>query len=160
MSDDLMHDASYIERNQQQLERMRALVDRLGDDELRRPVGEHWTVAATLAHLAYWDIRAVGALEATLQHGLPIIFWDVTDGLPVNDALTPKWLALPPREAADGAVAAATALAGVVERLPDDLRPAVARKRYRILERAIHWSEHLDEIERALAMQAPPGPSS
>jgi hypothetical protein len=151
MTDDNVLDTSYVERNRQQLERMKALVNRLSDEELRQPVGEHWTVASTLAHMAYWDTRGIGALEATLRHGLRVVFWDVTDGLPVNDALTPKWLAIPPREAAEWAVAAATALAGLVEHLPDDLRPAVARERYRVLERALHWSDHLDEIDRALA---------
>src|SRR2546425_12521625 len=37
--------------------------------DLRRPVGEPWTVAVALAHIQYWDGRVAGALEAPLPSG-------------------------------------------------------------------------------------------
>ncbi|HUG15890.1 MAG TPA: hypothetical protein VMM78_12840 [Thermomicrobiales bacterium] len=43
MSDDAAHDTSCVERNRQQLARMKALVERLSDEELRQPIGEHWS---------------------------------------------------------------------------------------------------------------------
>ena len=60
-------DRSYVEENRTQLERLRALVDRLSDQELSRPMEAGWTVAGVLAAsrvlgFPYRDpARAVGA---------------------------------------------------------------------------------------------------
>jgi len=50
-------DRSYIQTNTRERERLRALIERLGDDDLTAPVNEYWTVAGVLGHIAYWDIR-------------------------------------------------------------------------------------------------------
>ena len=50
-------DRSFVELNHAATERLRALAARLSDEELQHPVGQHWTVAITLAHLAFWDRR-------------------------------------------------------------------------------------------------------
>ena len=44
-------DQSFVERNRASTERIRQLAARLSDEEMLRPVGEHWTVAIALAHL-------------------------------------------------------------------------------------------------------------
>lgn len=151
MSSDPVSDRSYIESNRTQRERLATLVDRLSNEELARPVGDDWTVGATLAHLAYWDIRGVGALEAAVTHGLPLTFWDAAEGEHTNQVLTPAWLAIPPREAAERAIKAAEAVDGLIERLPEEIVPVIARVRYRMLERGLHRRAHLDEVEQALA---------
>jgi hypothetical protein len=46
-------DRSYVEQNTRERERLRALVARLGDDELRSHVNQHWTVAGVLGHIAF-----------------------------------------------------------------------------------------------------------
>lgn len=138
-------DTTYNERNRQQTER-------LTDDELARPLdGGTWTIAAALAHLAYWDGRSVGALEGAHRHGLPLNSWITGEGQPTNAARTPLWLTLLPREAALQAIAAAEAADRVIAALPMDFAENVAAERYRMLERAIHRAEHLDEIEQVLA---------
>src|SRR3990172_1285410 len=43
--------------------RLKALVARLSDADLGRPVGHGWTVADTLVHLAFWDLRAVTLID-------------------------------------------------------------------------------------------------
>jgi hypothetical protein len=58
-------DRSFIERNRASTNRIRALVARVTDAELHHPVGEHWTVAITLAHLALWDRRMLYLLDQT-----------------------------------------------------------------------------------------------
>ena len=50
-------DRPYIEANKQQRDRLRALVERLDDKTLAKPVNEYWTVAGVLGHMAYWDVR-------------------------------------------------------------------------------------------------------
>jgi hypothetical protein len=52
-------DQSFIELNRASTNRIRALAARLSDEELQHPVGEHWTVAIALAHLAFWDRRVM-----------------------------------------------------------------------------------------------------
>ena len=50
--------SDHVARNREQLERLRRLVARLGDDDLRRELPDGWTVADALAHLAFYDRRA------------------------------------------------------------------------------------------------------
>ena len=54
---------SYVTENSAQRARLRALVDRLTDAELARPLDAGWTVAAVLAHVAFWDQRALTLIE-------------------------------------------------------------------------------------------------
>ena len=59
-------DRSYMIATDRERERLRALVARLGDAELTVQVNEHWTIAGVLAHVAFWDARAlvlIGKLE-------------------------------------------------------------------------------------------------
>jgi len=46
-------DRSFIEQNRASTERIRRLVSELSDKQLQHSVGEHWTVAVALAHLAF-----------------------------------------------------------------------------------------------------------
>src|SRR5882672_2875973 len=59
-------DRSYIARNETERTRLRALVARLSDTDLARPLPAGWTVAGVLAHLAFWDQRALALLERDL----------------------------------------------------------------------------------------------
>ncbi len=53
----------FVAENTLERERLRALVARLTDEDLSLPLGEGWTVAAALAHLAFWDQRALVLLR-------------------------------------------------------------------------------------------------
>ena len=144
-------ETGYDERNRAQTQRLKALRS-LSDGDLRRPVGEHWTVAVALAHIQYWDGRAVGALEAWRRHGLPLTLWINGEAI-VNDVRLPAWRDLEPREALEQAIHTA----GVLDRIVENLSPAeaadVSAQRYRVLDRSLHRSEHLAEVDRALGVQ-------
>jgi uncharacterized damage-inducible protein DinB len=62
-------DRSFIELNRASRDRIRQLAERLSDEELQTPVGEHWTVAIVLAHLAWWDRRVMYVLNMTERDG-------------------------------------------------------------------------------------------
>ena len=62
--------SGYVERNQESLQRLRRLVERLSDDELMRELPDGWTIADTLAHLAFYDRRAAILLERFAQEGV------------------------------------------------------------------------------------------
>src|SRR3990170_2112444 len=95
-------DRSFIERNLASRERIRDLAGRLSDDELQHRVGEHWTVAIALAHLAFWDRRVLYVLDMTEREGK--LFIPEID-IFVNDLSLPLWAAIPPRQAARLALA-------------------------------------------------------
>lgn len=146
-------DRSYVAQNTAERERLRALVARLGDAQLARPLEAGWTIAGVLGHLAYWDQRIVVLVERWRQAGAasvpgPLNRADVDW---INDAAKPMLLALPPRRAAGLALAAAEAADRAVEALPDDyLTSNEAAGGPIMLLRAAHRREHLDEIERSL----------
>src|SRR6266853_1622147 len=126
-------DRPYVAENNRERARLRALVERLSDGDLARPLDAGWTVGAVLAHLAFWDERILVLIERWEKEGLrstPRSF-DEKDVDWINDSTKALCLALPPREAARLAVAAAGNPISLV--------------------RAEHRREHLDEIERVFA---------
>jgi hypothetical protein len=143
---------SYVSENNHERARLRALVDRLSDGELSRSLDAGWTVGAVLAHLAFWDQRALVLIERWEKEGqnaTPRAI-DGKDVDWINDSAKELCLALPPRAAARLAVAVADAVDRRVEALSDEVVAANAAAGNPIsLLRAEHRREHLDEIERA-----------
>jgi len=144
-------DRSYVARNNAERARLEALVARLTDADLKRPLAAGWTVAGVLAHLAFWDQRAFILLDRWQREGVTPPPDDEASIDWINDAAKPMFLALPPRRAAELAVAIAEATDRKVESLSDELvtRNAAADTPV-TLTRANHRREHLDEIERGL----------
>jgi sulfite reductase beta subunit-like hemoprotein len=144
-------DRTYVEQNTRERERLRALVERLGDDELRSSVNEEWTVAGVLGHIAFWDARAL-VLGQKLERGVP---FTPSDAEPedvdwINDATRPLIHAIAPREAAQLALQLAEKTDQSMAVLPPDrMFPSDASSPLNAL-RATHRAEHLDEIEAAL----------
>ncbi|MEW5719419.1 MAG: maleylpyruvate isomerase N-terminal domain-containing protein [Chloroflexota bacterium] len=140
-------DRSFIEHNRAATNRIRALVARLTDEELQHPVGEHWTVAITLAHLAFWDRRVLFVLDATEREGkLSAQQIDVV----TNDIALPLLAAIPPRQTARLALEAADALDKRLETFPPALLEEINTFHARWLLRASHRNDHLDEIDATL----------
>ena len=140
-------DRSFIEQNRDSTRRIRSLAERLSDEELLRPVGEHWTVAITLAHLAFWDRRVLFVLDQTERDGrlnAHVI------NLVVNDINLPLWAAIPPREAARLALESAQALDQRLETYPPEILEEVYAYSNSWVVRAYHRNEHLDEVDAAL----------
>jgi hypothetical protein len=142
----------YVGPNERERERLRALVARIGDEELDSPVNDHWTVAGVLGHIAFWDARAL-VLADKLERGVP---FSPSDDEPedvdwINDATRPLIHAIAPREAAQLAVRLAEETDRRVATLaPDRMYPNDPNSPLNPL-RADHRAEHLDDIEAALA---------
>ena len=146
-----MSDTSFIADNEHELQRLRTLVARLSDEELLLPVNEHWTVAATLGHVAFWDARALFLAE----HFDPATGFPDDVGEPenvdwINDSTRSLIHAIDPRGVADLAVRTAEQIDALVAELPADKlwpndpdSPLNGR-------RASHRGEHLDEIEASV----------
>jgi uncharacterized damage-inducible protein DinB len=143
-------DRSYIAENNSQRQRLRALAEKLTDEQLRQPMAAGWTIAGVLAHLAFWDQRIIVLLEHWEQGKAPRSH-DAEDVDWINDAAKALCLALPPRVAAQLALSTADAVDRKVEVLTDSRLAANEAAGHPLnLLRAQHRREHLDEIEQAL----------
>ncbi len=143
-----MDDRLYVERNDAERERLRLLLGRLGDDDLSRVLDGGWTVSAVLAHLTFWDRRALVLLRRWERDGVSPSPYDADA---INDAAKAQWLAIPPHVAASEALAASEAIDAKLEALNPELLDAIEAAGNPINPmRAVHRGEHLDQIERAL----------
>lgn len=138
----------FVEDNDRERARLRALVERLDEDDLRRTAYEGWTVAAVLAHVAFWDAAALG-LARRLAAGEPFSPDDVEpdDVTWINDAARPLLDALAPREAAAVALRLAEETDAFMAGLPPErMYPLDPTSPVNPL-RATHRAEHLDDLE-------------
>src|SRR5712671_5502474 len=144
--------------NDEQRERLVALVDRLtaGDYALEAMPG--WTIGTLLSHLAFWDRLVIErwtqaiAADATI----PVSLSDVLTDL-INGASLAQWLAMPGPLAGREAIAAAEAVDAYVEGLEQArVAAAIGAGLGRLVDRSRHRAEHLDMIEACL--DAPPAP--
>jgi hypothetical protein len=145
-------DRSHVTENNAERERLRSLVMRSSDEELSRPMPGGWTVAAVLAHLAFWDARALFSLDKWGRGVEPSAGdYEPDDPAWINDSAKPLCLALQPRDAAQLAVRLADDADGRVEALSEELLEKIRQVGPFDPSRANHRKEHLDEIERALS---------
>lgn len=136
-------------RNRASRDHLAAVIARLDGRSLDLPGG--WTMAALLAHLAFWDRFGAARLEKYVRDREPMEFG--SDALTefINAAGLAQWTATPLATAADLATNAAAAIDRLIEGLPSDVLEQIrAMKRPRLLDRSLHRKEHLDAIERAL----------
>ena len=146
-------DRPYVAENTKERDRLKSLVERLSDEELNLPMGEDWTISVALAHLSFWDQRALVLVRKWEKTGTiepsPIDI-DVT-----NDSLLSTWRALTPRVAANLAISSAEEIDRELEEASSDLITAIEDlgEKFR-LYRSIHRKMHLDEIEKTLSSKA------
>jgi hypothetical protein len=142
---------AYTRDNTTEREHLIALANRLTDEQLSRPLEAGWTVSGILAHLAFWDQRALTLLEKWAQDGIgpsPI------DTDVVNEATRVLCVVIPPRAAAQMAIACASAIDRAIEQLdPTTLKKVETDGQTVHLNRAEHRRLHLGQIEQALDMR-------
>jgi hypothetical protein len=143
-------DAEVLRRNAQSRERLRAIVARLDDPTFHLSLHEGWTVAATLAHLAFWDHSNLVRWDAFARDGA---FPGISDEMEtfINACSLPLWRAVPGQTAAAMALEAAEAVDLAAAALPPDALAYIEKThRSSMLDHARHRHAHLDEIEAAL----------
>jgi uncharacterized damage-inducible protein DinB len=143
-------DRSYVAKNDAARQRLEKLVASCSDAELAEPMPAGWTVAAVLAHVAFWDVRIQLLLDRWQTQNVPPPA--ITEDFDwINDAAKPMQLALSPRRAAELTVASAQTVDRMVQGLSEEmLNRIIETKAPLSLDRAAHRNEHLDEIEAAL----------
>lgn len=140
-------DRDFIELNRASRKRMKALAERLTDEQMLTRVGEHWTVAIVYAHICWWDRRVLYVLDMTQKDGK--LFIPEID-IFVNDLSLPLWAAVPAREAVRLALENAEELDRQLEAYPPELLEEIYKYNKRWVVRALHRNEHLSEAEAAL----------
>jgi len=141
---------TYTRRNTFERQHLIALVDHLTDDILNHPLEAGWTIAGVLAHLAFWDQRALVLLKKWQQEGIGPSMIDVDV---VNEATCLLCIALPPRVAAQLAIVTAEAIDRIIDQLDPAMITEIETNGQTVrLNRADHRREHLAQIEQALKM--------
>lgn len=139
----------YLAANAASNAELRALVGRLTDADLGQDLGEGWTVAAMLAHLALYDFRAAALLDRWRQSG--VVIASPIDADVVNAATEHLLLAIPPHRAAELALAAADAADERVKAIDADFLARIdAAGRPISLDRSGHRRGHVAQIKKAL----------
>ena len=129
------------------LARMHAALGTLDDGALEVRPESGWGVAATLAHLAFYDDWVAERWRRWLAAEA---FQDLPDDITelVNASGERGWATAAPGPARTAALEAADAVTKLIEELPPAaLEDAIRTGRERMVDRSVHWNAHLDEIE-------------
>lgn len=142
----------YSEQNATSRRRLEILVRGLSEEDFARSTDYGWTIAALLAHLAFWDQRVLVILKRWQEAGFdpsPI------DAGAVNDSLRVICHALDPRSALELCLSSAQAVDEELDKLTPDLvrqmeeHAAASETQFR-MNRSLHRDGHLNDIEALL----------
>lgn len=140
-------DPNYTQLNRESTNRIKKIASSLTDEQFQTRVGEHWTVTIAFVHLAFWDRRVLATLDQTVKNGkLTVVEVETV----VNDLSLPIWSTVPAKEAIKLAIESAEELDNQLEKFPKDLLEEMYEHNKRLVVRALHRNEHLDEMEEAL----------
>jgi hypothetical protein len=139
---------SFLEENRVSRHRLENFVQRLSEDDLARSNPHGWTVAALLAHLAFWDQRVLVLLRRWKAEGVDE---SPVDPDMINDSLRPLCLALDPRAAIELCLSSAAAVDAELETITAELVETIeASPNHFRFNRALHRNDHLNEVEELL----------
>ncbi len=138
----------YATENATERQRLFELTAKWTETDLTCQLANDWSVATKLAHLAFWDQYYLALFE---QWERDCITPSAADVDAINAAVRFLSRAIPPRTVVELVRAAAEAIDRKLETISPNLEAAIeATGRVRLLRRAMHRREHLDQIERAL----------
>jgi hypothetical protein len=141
--------SSFVQDNDESRRRLEARLHNLSDQDLARSTEYGWTVAALLAHLAFWDQRMVVILKRWQESGFdssPI------DPAAVNDAIKVLCHAIDPCATIELCLASAQVIDAELAALTPDLVQQIeehcqATSTQFRLNRSLHRNDHLKDIE-------------
>ncbi len=135
-----------LQSNARTTRRLRELVSRLDESAMSRSLGDGWTVAFALVHLAFWDVRQDVALQRYVR-GDEFAAEDVTTNATL-EAIAPLF---DPATAGAVAVRAAEQLDATLESLTGEQLESLRREGFAYaIERWRHREDHVAQIEEVL----------
>jgi hypothetical protein len=140
--------SSFIDENKASRELLAEVVSGLTDADLSQLLDAGWTVSAVLAHLAFWDYRALILIRKWKKAGIGPSPVDIDV---VNEVTRVLCLGIPPRATIDLVSAQALAIDQEIEQLDEALAADIAARGQTVrLDRGKHRREHLRQIEETL----------
>jgi hypothetical protein len=107
-----------------------------------------WTVSGVLAHLAFWELRALTLLRKWQAEGITPSVVDIDV---INESARRLCLTVEPRAAGELLLQSAAELDELIEQLDPDFITQVETDGKTVrLNRSLHRREHLAEIHQAL----------
>jgi len=139
---------AYATENEIARQRLSRNTARLTAEDFNRLLPNGWTIATKLTHLAFWDMYNLSCIEEWERSGFVASRVNIDA---INEAVRTLSRAIPNDSVIQMVRDAAEAIDRKVASMPPELATAIEAGGYsRILHRALHRSEHLDQIEKAL----------
>jgi hypothetical protein len=136
---------AYTLDNTNSRQELTAFTGRLTDAQLRQPLEAGWTVASVLAHLAFWDQRALTLLQKWQAEGISASPIDVDV---INEVTRPLFKALEPHAAVNLVISTAEAVDAAIEQLTPEFIAQVETDGKTVrLNRALHRRDHLTQMK-------------
>lgn len=142
----------YAQDNTESRRRLETLIQSLSEEDLARSTDYGWTVAALLAHLAFWDQRMIMILRRWQTEGFDA---SPIDSGVVNDSLRVICHALEPRRAIELCLSSAEEADATFATLTPEIvkqmeeHAAATGTQFR-MNRSLHRNAHLSDIEALL----------
>jgi hypothetical protein len=140
---------SFSEQNRRSLDELRELVQGLTDEQLQTKIDDDWTIAAVLAHIAFWDRRAAKSIDRLRadKEFKP----GVDDAHVVNNSLLSVWSRLAPRDALAEFIEAGEESNAKTDSLSEQEAQQYLEYQSFNIDRSDHRDEHLQELKRVFA---------
>jgi Mycothiol maleylpyruvate isomerase N-terminal domain. len=141
----------YSEANSKSRKDYAEFVAQLSDRDLATPMPANWTVTGVLAHLAFWDFRAITLIKKWQESGVSESPNDVDV---VNEATRPLFNSLDGHTARQLSLEYAGELDALVDSLDAEFIRAIEERGKNVrLDRAHHRYAHMDDIKAALGVK-------
>jgi len=139
-----MDTTQIFKSNRESTIRMKKLIQRLSDGQLASVLPNGWTVAVTLAHVAFWDQRVSHVIEMAKKEGRVI---RTELDVQLNDIIEPFLRAIPVREAANLTLSSADTIDQLLEECSPETIAQLEKESPRWVDRSLHRNSHLDDID-------------
>jgi hypothetical protein len=140
-------DVEIFQANRKATQRLRRLIKNCSDSDLLQKVSGDWSVLFTLAHLAFWDQRAMFVIESALKNGkVNAPYFDDQ----INDILPSIFSLIPIENIVRFTISTSEELDIELEQCPKEIISELQKVNIRLVDRSQHRNLHLDDIEKVI----------
>ncbi len=141
-------DQNFSQENHASQLELTEFISQLSNEQLYREMPAGWNVLAVLAHLAFWDQRAITLIKKWQQEG---ISGSPMDTDVINETTRSFFRDLDPEKTKRSVSQSAVEMDALIDSLPDDFLQEIREKGSTVhLNRTEHRRMHVKEIKSAL----------
>lgn len=141
-------DQNFSQENHASQLELTEFISQLSNEQLYREMPAGWNVLAVLAHLAFWDQRAIILIKKWQQEGISGSPMDIDV---INETTRIFFRDLDPEKTKRSVSQSAVEMDALIDSLPDDFLQEIREKGSTVhLNRAEHRRMHVKEIKSAL----------